>query len=861
MAVIETWFNQDLQKPVKVQYIDGSMFSNNGNGNRIGVNVYDNGEAVTLTGSVSGYAVLADGTTVPCTGARTGNKASILVPPAAYVPGALFLSVFLTDGTTVTTLAAVSTSVLLARTDSQVDPGTVVADWTQTINGAMQDVQTAAENLGQIVATPYASLTYPVPLGKYTYYNGNLYRCVSPIASSENFTPAHWSAAINLGDEVSNLKSAIKVITKDSSLFVENGGISLQTGEDSDGVSYRVRTGFMKFGSYPGTVTVSEGYSFRYYVYDDNFSFTSYSQSWLTTYSFPNQSRYIRIVVRKNDDSNISVPDFYSVTTVTNGTYATVLESQLIKKFNDLRTEPATFLFNPSNNANIVYNTENKTISFPTGIIYAKGKTFQLVSTTVSLTDNPDNAWAIYFNSSSLSLQEKRWSNLTDITENDRLLCTIYGSAIWVNGVQRENIRVLPITDKFNGDFAVYSTDESNTVSFDSASNTLYIPAGVVYGTFGHAINSAQTIDISSASLPANAGTIRFNYDSSAFELRGWSSADNKYPIVGAIYNSNVWLNGGFINSSYNHIGIIGSNQWCTYNPSTKSLVIPAGFVMMGGRSIPQYGSTLDLSQVTSPDSAWLIYFNRKNASFYAMNWSRPNKENYDALIGYVFGTNVCIFGLEKATQVKKKTIYFFGDSITAGVGATNLYHMILAKELNMSDINWAVGGTGYAYEYSGSEGFSGNGAEGRGSATTETGNNTILDIMTAHHDFDKCVIFAGTNDWGGNVTLESFETAVRNTLDYAIGITPDIVVITPIKRKGSVNGLSKTLEEYANVIISVCNEKSVSCYDAYHEISMNPNLDYIKTAFFDGVGVHPNNKGHVKIAVGLKAYIESILY
>jgi glycerophosphoryl diester phosphodiesterase len=208
MAVIETWVNQDLQKPVKVQYIDGSLFSNNGNGNRIGVNVYDNGEAVTLTGSVSGYAVLSDGTTVPCTGARTGNKASILVPPAAYVPGALFLSVFLTDGETVTTLAAVSTSVLLARTDSQVDPGTVVADWTQTINGAMQDVQTSAENLGQIVATPYASLTYPVPLGKYTYYNGNLYRCVSPIASSESFTPAHWSNPINLGDEVSALKSA-----------------------------------------------------------------------------------------------------------------------------------------------------------------------------------------------------------------------------------------------------------------------------------------------------------------------------------------------------------------------------------------------------------------------------------------------------------------------------------------------------------------------------------------------------------------------------------------------------------------------------------------------------------------------------
>lgn len=208
MAVIETWFNQDLQKPVKTQYIDGSLFSNNGNGNRIGVVVTDNGEPVTISGTVSGYVVVSDGSTVPCTGAKSGNRASILIPPAAYVPGSAFISLFIMDGTTVTTLAAVSTTVLQTRTGTQVDPGSVVTDWTQTINGAMQDVQTAAANLGSIVATPYASLTYPVPLGKYTYYDGGLYRCISPIASSETFTPAHWTA-VKLGDDVSDLKTAL----------------------------------------------------------------------------------------------------------------------------------------------------------------------------------------------------------------------------------------------------------------------------------------------------------------------------------------------------------------------------------------------------------------------------------------------------------------------------------------------------------------------------------------------------------------------------------------------------------------------------------------------------------------------------
>lgn len=230
MAVIETWFEQDLQKPVKVRYIDGNLFSHNGNGNRIGVIVTNNGEAVTLTGTVSGYAVLADGTTVPCTGTRSGNKASILIPAAAYSPGSILISIFLTDGTTVTTLAALSSSVIMARTGNQIDPGSVVTDWTNTINAAMQSVETAAANLGNIVATPYANLTFPVPLGKYTIYNNGLYRCISPIASSEAWTAAHWTN-VKLGDEVTELKSAIDqdVLIQSNAPYIcgwEQGGIA-----------------------------------------------------------------------------------------------------------------------------------------------------------------------------------------------------------------------------------------------------------------------------------------------------------------------------------------------------------------------------------------------------------------------------------------------------------------------------------------------------------------------------------------------------------------------------------------------------------------------------------------------------------
>ena len=209
MAVIETWLEQDLQAPVKVRYLDGSLFSNNGNGNRIGVRVYNNGEPVTLSGTVSGYVVVADGSTVPCTGTRSGNQASILIPPAAYQPGAVFISVFLTDGSTVTTLAAVSTTVMQTRTNSQVSPGSVVTDWTQTINAAMQSVVDAnAANMAQT----YGELTFPVPMGKYTLYNDLLYRAVTPIATSESWTAAHWTR-VKLADDVSDLKQAMFQIT------------------------------------------------------------------------------------------------------------------------------------------------------------------------------------------------------------------------------------------------------------------------------------------------------------------------------------------------------------------------------------------------------------------------------------------------------------------------------------------------------------------------------------------------------------------------------------------------------------------------------------------------------------------------
>ena len=156
--MIESWFTQDVSKAVKIQYLDGNLFSGNGNGNRIGVILTKDGAPYNVVGTVSGVAYLSDGTTVPCTGSKTGNSASIIIPAAAYLPGVSLISIIVTNDEEVTTVLAVSTNVIVSRSDITIDPGSVIEDWTDTINAAMQ----AVEDAMSAVETALANMTVGV---------------------------------------------------------------------------------------------------------------------------------------------------------------------------------------------------------------------------------------------------------------------------------------------------------------------------------------------------------------------------------------------------------------------------------------------------------------------------------------------------------------------------------------------------------------------------------------------------------------------------------------------------------------------------------------------------------------------------
>lgn len=123
MAVFETLLRSDLQTPVQVTRIQGNLFSADNGGNRITVEVTDNGEPTELEGNVSGYIIRPDGKTVVVVGTLEENRASILLPASAYVAIGL-ISIVIKVSTV--TIGACTAVVYKSTTDEIVDPGHVI---------------------------------------------------------------------------------------------------------------------------------------------------------------------------------------------------------------------------------------------------------------------------------------------------------------------------------------------------------------------------------------------------------------------------------------------------------------------------------------------------------------------------------------------------------------------------------------------------------------------------------------------------------------------------------------------------------------------------------------------------------------
>lgn len=167
MAMIETWFSQDLNEPVQVHQLDGNVFSQDNQGNLIGVNVFDGDEPATLSGSVSASVIRSDGSTVAVTGVLSGNSCYVILPAAAYaVPGIISIVIKLTGGGSTTTLCAVVANVYQSATDATVDPGTIIPSIQDLIDAIDEAVATIPPEYSEIVDALCYTISPPIYINK-----------------------------------------------------------------------------------------------------------------------------------------------------------------------------------------------------------------------------------------------------------------------------------------------------------------------------------------------------------------------------------------------------------------------------------------------------------------------------------------------------------------------------------------------------------------------------------------------------------------------------------------------------------------------------------------------------------------------
>lgn len=211
MAQLETWIRQDLKMPLQVQYLSGTMFSQDNAANLVGVEVFDDGEPATLGGSVSANVVRSDGGTVTVSGGTlSGNKVSVVLPQAAYaIPGAISIIIKLTTSGTVTTLGAIVVNVYRSSTDAVVDPGTIIPS-VQTliaqIETAVASIPADYSSLWTSLAPAFSTST-AYTAGQYVTYNGHVYRFTADHAAG-SFVNTDCTQ-VDVGGELSALKSTI----------------------------------------------------------------------------------------------------------------------------------------------------------------------------------------------------------------------------------------------------------------------------------------------------------------------------------------------------------------------------------------------------------------------------------------------------------------------------------------------------------------------------------------------------------------------------------------------------------------------------------------------------------------------------
>lgn len=119
-------FDQDMAKEVQLRNISGSLYENDNRGLRLTVRVFRNGVPETLAGSITAHVVRSNGTLATVGGSRSGNTAYVNIPSSCLMPGLVQISLKNIDGSTSTTILAITGVVKVVNGSAFIDSGSVI---------------------------------------------------------------------------------------------------------------------------------------------------------------------------------------------------------------------------------------------------------------------------------------------------------------------------------------------------------------------------------------------------------------------------------------------------------------------------------------------------------------------------------------------------------------------------------------------------------------------------------------------------------------------------------------------------------------------------------------------------------------
>lgn len=212
----EKWIRVDIDKGRAASVdIGPCLFTGDVNSLKLGMEVVSGTDPVTVTGTVTGHAILSNGaTTAPVTGEISGNRAWIVLPSSALVlRGKIEIFIRVTDGSDTAVALYASGFVLRSETETIYDPDDEIPNVGQIQQAAQVALGAAASATSAAAAAvgnfaPAFDQATANDAGSYvTYTDGKMYYL--PNGHTADTTWADTTKnEVTAGGELTDLKGA-----------------------------------------------------------------------------------------------------------------------------------------------------------------------------------------------------------------------------------------------------------------------------------------------------------------------------------------------------------------------------------------------------------------------------------------------------------------------------------------------------------------------------------------------------------------------------------------------------------------------------------------------------------------------------